>query len=305
MEIYAKILGFMAIILVGYAAKRLGLVREQAIGWLSALVLNVTLPCTVLRGLNGQVLDPAYFALLAMGFALNFFCLGLGRLTAGRSPLPVRGFCMINIAGYNIGMFAMAFIQSFFDASVFMVICLCDVGNAIMTMGGNYAVAARASRAPGMDARRMAKIVLLCVGFHCYVAMIVLSVLHLRLPEPVMAPVRLAAFANPYLCMFMIGIGLKFTISRKAAGTVARILAVRYASAFLLAAAAFLLPVDRSVSAALALFLLSPVSGLGPVYTFKLAPELLNDSSMCICLAIRVSTAIYLVLIPMLLQHAL
>ena len=94
MEIYAKILGFMAIILVGYAAKRLGLVREQAIGWLSALVLNVTLPCTVLRGLNGVVLDPAYFALLAMGFVLNFFCLGLGRLAAGPSPLPLRGFCM-------------------------------------------------------------------------------------------------------------------------------------------------------------------------------------------------------------------
>ena len=72
-----------------------------------------------------------------------------------------------------------------------------------------------------------------------------------------------------------------------------------------LAAAAFLLPVDRSVSAALALFLLSPVSGLGPVYTFKLAPELLNDSSMCICLSILASTAIYLVLIPPLLQYAL
>lgn len=303
MDIAEKMLGFMAIIFLGCLARRSGLVKPQAIGLLSAIVLNLTLPCTIIRGLNGVILDPAYFALLSIGFLLNFLYLFLGRLSAGNSP-ALRGFSMINIAGYNIGMFAMAFIQSFFDSNVFMVICLCDVGNAIMTMGGNYAFAARAAHSPGMDLRAMLHIVLRCVGFHCYVVLIALSVLHISLPENFMQGVRAISLINPFLCMFMIGLGLNLSVKRSDLGLVVRILALRYGSSALLCLAVLLLPLERGVAAALCLFLLSPVSGLGPVYTFKLNPEQLEKSSLNSCLSILVSTLIFLFLIPALLRYS-
>ena len=153
MDMFLKMLSLLVFILIGYLAKRLGIVREQAISTLSIIILDFTLPCTIIRNFNGVFPDPHVFTLLLLGFLLNFLCLGLGWLTGGRDR-DSRGFSMINISGYNIGMFAMAFIQSFFPPSIFILVCLCDVGNAIMTMGGNYAVAARACRAPGMNAKK-------------------------------------------------------------------------------------------------------------------------------------------------------
>jgi len=304
MDMFLKMLSLLVFILIGYLAKRLGIVREQAISTLSIIILDFTLPCTIIRNFNGVFPDPHVFTLLLLGFLLNFLCLGLGWLTGGRDR-DSRGFSMINISGYNIGMFAMAFIQSFFPPSIFIPVCLCDVGNAIMTMGGNYAVAARACHAPGMNAGKMAGIVLRCVGFHCYIVLIVLAVLHISLPDWAIAAVSPAAFINPFLCMFMIGIGLRFSMSKSSLRIVSRILVVRYASHFLLCGAVLLLPLDRKITAALILFLLSPVSGLCPIYTMRLVPRMLEDSAINICVSILISIGLFLVLIPALLHYAL
>ena len=123
MDMFLKMLSLLVFILIGYLAKRLGIVREQAISTLSIIILDFTLPCTIIRNFNGVFPDPHVFTLLLLGFLLNFLCLGIGWLTGGRDR-DSRGFSMINISGYNIGMFAMAFIQSFFPPSIFILVFL-------------------------------------------------------------------------------------------------------------------------------------------------------------------------------------
>ena len=102
MDMFLKMLSLLVFILIGYLAKRLGIVREQAISTLSIIILDFTLPCTIIRNFNGVFPDPHVFTLLLLGFLLNFLCLGIGWLTGGRDR-DSRGFSMINISGYNIG----------------------------------------------------------------------------------------------------------------------------------------------------------------------------------------------------------
>ena len=305
MDFFSKMMEFMVYIAAGYLAKRTGLVKERAMGVLSIIMLDVTLPCTITKGLNGYHLDARYLSLLVVGFVFNVLFIGVGHLLARRRELRMRGFCMLNSTGFNIGMFAMPFLQTFCTPAVFSMICLCDVGNAIMTMGGNYAVSARLSKAPGMNGKKMVKIVLTCVGFHCYIIMLTLSVLNISLPGTFMSVVSGVASVNPMLCMFMIGLGLKFRIGRDALRLVAKILSMRYLVAALLCAPLFFLPIDnRSIVVAMCIYLLSPVSGLNPIYTYKMAPDMLKDSSMNSCVSIMVSTAIFIVLVPALLMYA-
>lgn len=305
MDFFAHMLWFMLFILTGYVARRLGLANERAMGIISFIILDITLPCTVIKGLNGFHLDVSWLALLAVGFVFNLLFLGIGRVAAGKSDLKMRGFTMLNMTGFNIGMFAMPFLQTFCTPAVFGMICLCDVGNAIMTMGGNYALAARASRTPGMDARTMARIVLTCLGFHCYIVMLTLSVLHISLPETLMTGIGAVARFNPFMCMFMIGLGLRFRLGEGALRLVARLLAIRYACAALLCIPLFLLPLgEKSIVVATCIYLVSPVSGLNPLYTFKMAPEFFKDASMNSCVSIMASTVIFFFLVPALLAYA-
>jgi len=94
-------------------------------------------------------------------------------------------------------------------------------------MGGNYAVAARACHAPGMNAKKMAGIVLRCIGFHCYIILLILSLLHITLPDWFITAISPAAMVNPFLCMFMVGLGLRFTMSKSSLRIVSRTLLVR------------------------------------------------------------------------------
>jgi len=57
--------------------------------------------------------------------------------------------------------------------------------------------------------------------------------------------------------------------------------------------------------AALILFLLSPVSGLCPIYTMRLVPHMLEDSAINICVSILISIGLFIALIPALLHYAL
>ena len=65
--------------------------------------------------------------------------IGLGLLLSRGRSAGERALYMLNLPSWNIGAFALPFLQSFLGEQAVMAACLFDVGNSIMCTGGSYA----------------------------------------------------------------------------------------------------------------------------------------------------------------------
>ena len=50
---FAKVMSLAAFIVLGHLLRRFNILKDQAFAAISALVMNVTLPCVILTNLNG------------------------------------------------------------------------------------------------------------------------------------------------------------------------------------------------------------------------------------------------------------
>lgn len=50
---FAKVMSLAIFIVLGYVLRRFNILKEEAFAAISALVMNVTLPCVILTNLNG------------------------------------------------------------------------------------------------------------------------------------------------------------------------------------------------------------------------------------------------------------
>ena len=51
---FAKVMSLAIFIVLGYVLRRFNILKEEAFAAISALVMNVTLPCVILTNLNGM-----------------------------------------------------------------------------------------------------------------------------------------------------------------------------------------------------------------------------------------------------------
>ena len=134
-----KALSFILIILTGYILKKL-LFRDPAPQRLLAFVLlNITLPATVIHAFGQFSRDTSLFFIVLLGFLCSFIPMMIVYLASWRQRKEKRAFAMINVTGFNIGAFSLPFIQNFFGPGGMIVACLFDIGNAVMVTGGSFA----------------------------------------------------------------------------------------------------------------------------------------------------------------------
>ena len=141
MEGLGQICAYVAFIVLGYVLRRVNVLKADTVHALAGLVLYVTVPCLVIVSLNGIQIEAAYFGLIALGIVCNLVMCFIGRIWKARAGDEARRFAMINLAGYNIGTFAMPLMQGFVTPVGFLSICMFDVGNAFMCTGTTYSLA--------------------------------------------------------------------------------------------------------------------------------------------------------------------
>lgn len=271
MNYMVKPLSYVLLIVLGYVLKRAGFFGREDYRLMSRIMINITLPCTIVRAFSGFSRDPQMFLIVGISFVCSMLPPILMYLATPGVDTRLRAYRMINIGGYNIGCFSLPLIEAFFGSTGVVAACMFDVGNAVMMTGGAYALTSTLLKTGG-ETRESAGDILMkflrSAPFDTYLIVFLLMALNVQLPEAVYTLAQPAANANAFIAMLMIGMMFEPAGDRTKLTEAARELAVRYAIAAVFALACYVLtPFDRVIRQALVVLCFAPLSSLAPIYT--------------------------------------
>lgn len=256
-------LGLFVIILIGYLTKRLNLLIKADGTTISKIVVNVTLPAAIIVNLQSLEVKNQLLLLIAAGLVLNLVMIIIGHFFSKKQEQVEREFLMYSVSGYNIGNFAIPFVQSFMPLAI-PILSFFDIGNSVMLAGGSNVVIEGISGSNGQ--RPSAKMVLGRLGrsvpFLCYLIMLFFRMVKMDLPPALFQIAQPIASANTFLSMFMIGLFLELRLPKKDLALVLRVLVIKYALGILLAVVFMLLPIPMMIKIVLCLV------SVGPIPTF-------------------------------------
>ena len=271
MNYMVKPLGYVLLIVLGYALKRAGFFGREDYRLMSRIMINITLPCTIVRAFSGFSRDPQMFLIVGISFVCSMLPPILMYLATPGVDTRLRAYRMINIGGYNIGCFSLPLIEAFFGGTGVVAACMFDVGNAVMMTGGAYALTSTLLKTGG-ETRESARDILMkflrSAPFDTYLIVFLLMALNVQLPEAVYTLAQPAANANAFIAMLMIGMMFEPAGDRTKLTEAAHELAVRYAIAAVFALACyFLTPFSLIIRQTLVVLCFAPLSSLAPIYT--------------------------------------
>ena len=273
-EILIKAGCYIAIILLGMGLRRVGFFKQEDFGVLSKIVIKITLPASVLANTAGMEIAPELLALVGLGCGCALIQMGTAwvmNLKNGREQLA---FELLNLPGYNIGVFAMPFVGGFLGSTGVLATSLFDGGNAFVCLGGAFGVASAVKDGAGFQVKRIFKALGKSVPFLTYLIVTLMNILHIRVPGPILSCAGIVGNANAFLAMLMIGVGFQLNLDREKLGRAIRLLIVRYGLAAAMALAFwFLLPFDMEVRKTLVLLSFAPIPSSVPGFTAEMGSD--------------------------------
>lgn len=271
MDYIFKPMSYVLVIMLGYLLKRAGFFGKDDHRLMSKIMVNITLPCTIIQAFDGFERDAKMFIIVGIGFICAFMPILLMYLTTGRVEKRLRAYRMLNIGGYNIGCFSLPLVQAFFGNTGVVAACMFDTGNAIMMTGGTYAMTSTLLRTGGEERESIGDVLLKFVKslpFDAYMMMILLAALGVKIPSVVFTLTRPAGQANAFVAMLMIGMMFEPAGDRALLRETARELVWRYLFAAASAALVFFCtPFELVVRQTLCIVCFAPLSSLAPIYT--------------------------------------
>ena len=302
LQILTRAGSFIAIIVLGYVLKRIGVFKEEDFGVLSKICIRITLPAAIITSFAGKEIDAGLLVLLFLGIGCGVLYILLGFLLNRKSSKEQRAFEILNLPGYNIGCFTMPFAQSFLGPMGIIATSLFDSGNAFICLGGAFGVASAVKDGRGFDFKRIIKALSRSVPFVTYLLMVAMNLLRLPVPGMVIECASIIGGANSFMAMFMIGVGFKLTLGDKSqTGQILKLLGIRYGVGTILALIFyFVLPFDIQVRQALVILAFSPIGSAVPPFTAELGGDV-GLSSAINSMAIVISICIYVVLLSVML----
>ena len=301
LDIAARALSLVAIVGIGLGIKRLGWVTKDHFGLFAKLVLGITLPCALLTSFNDYHLDRALLGLTVLGLLVNIAQQGIGYLLSVRRGRREQAFTVLNSGTYNIGAFATPYLSGFIGPHAMIYSSLFDIGNAVGSAGVGYGWGMALAGDPGAHRwRDTARTLAASPVFVTYVALLLLKLFDLRLPDLLITFTSTVGAANPFLAMLMIGIGLELKLHRAKYLAAARHLAARYVFSTVVAVACWtLLPLPAEARVVVVMLLFAPIASMVPGFTGKAGLDVEMSSfmtSVTLVIAIVAMPSLYLFL---------
>ena len=286
---------FIAILFLGFFLRLVGVFKEGDFRVLSTITLKITLPASIVVSFAQMDIDPSMLTITLLGFGGGVIYILVALLLNARNR-ENRAFDVLNMPGYNIGLFAMPFVQSFLGPVGVVTTSLFDTGNAFICLGGSYGIASSVKAGKGFSIGRLLKALLTSVPFLSYVVMIVLNLTGVKMPAAILNFADIIKGANTFMAMLMIGVGFKLAASWKQLGHILKIVIVRYAVAAALGAVFyFLLPFELEIRKTLTLLAFAPIGSAVPAFTNELKADVGLSSavnSICIICSIVIMTVL-------------
>lgn len=114
--VFVKSVSFLFIILLGVAFRSLGIFGEKDHKIISSIVLKITLPAAVISSTANMDWQPKLLLIPLLALAVSWGMIGLGLLLSRGRSAGERALYMLNLPSWNIGAFALPFLQSFLGA---------------------------------------------------------------------------------------------------------------------------------------------------------------------------------------------
>ena len=301
LDILARAGCYIAIIVLGNVLRRKGFFKEEAFGVLAKIVVNITLPASIIASGAGRPMEASMLLLSVLGMGGGVLYILAAMVLNRRGGKDQQAFSVVNTAGYNIGTFAMPFAAGFLGPVGVQATSIFDVGNAFIVFGGSYGVARAAKEGGKMDVVRILKAPFRSVPFLTYLTMVVLNLNGWNLPKPVMELAGIIGNANAFLAMLMIGVGFKLSGDRSQLGRILKILIVRFGLAAVLAVCFWIwLPFDAVVRKTLVILAFSPMASVSPVWTAELKGDVGLSSAVT---SISIVTSIVIMVTLLMVMH--
>lgn len=268
-DVLIKALGFIIVIIIGFLLKQFKILKKEDGFTLATIIMNVTLPCALFSNANGIVINGAMIALIIMGIVLNLLMVAVGYFVSKGKPAPTRAAFMINCSGYNIGNFVLPFVQAFFPGMGVAYLCMFDVGNALMGLGGTFAIASSVvSSDQKLTVKSVVKKLFSSIPFDVYIVIFFLALFKIKIPAPVLSITDFIGAGNGFLAMLMIGILLEIKISHNDFKDLISILSYRLlGNVLLMLLCFFLLPLPLLARKILVISIAAPISTVSAVFT--------------------------------------
>lgn len=268
-DVLIKALGFIIVIIIGFLLKQFKILKKEDGFTLATIIMNVTLPCALFSNANGIVINGAMIVLIIMGIVLNLLMVAVGYLVSKGKPAPTRAAFMINCSGYNIGNFVLPFVQAFFPGMGVAYLCMFDVGNALMGLGGTFAIASSVvSSDQKLTVKSVVKKLFSSIPFDVYIVIFFLALFKIKIPAPVLSITDFIGAGNGFLAMLMIGILLEIKISHNDFKDLISILSYRLlGNVLLMLLCFFLLPLPLLARKILVISIAAPISTVSAVFT--------------------------------------
>lgn len=268
-----KVLSFVLIIFLGYGIKK-RVFKDPAFQRIFAFILlNITLPATVIHAFGHFRKSTSYLPVVLLGFLCAFIPMLLVYLTSYRFSTEKRAFSMINVTGFNIGAFSLPFIQNFFGPTGMVIACLFDIGNAFMVTGGSFAFTSTLLHTPSGEKQTAGSLLrkFVCsVPFDTYLLMLLSVIFNIPVPDTIMTLLEPVANANSFIAMLLIGMMFEFRTHADKYRTMCTVIGLRLLFGTLCSLLLyFCLPFPQEIRQVLAVIAFAPVSSIAPIYTVR------------------------------------
>lgn len=108
-----KVSSFVAIIVAGIIATHTGKLDEHAGSLISKIIFNLTLPAAIIHAFGAAEFTLSLLLLVVVGVACTVVPYLFVAFASRHSSYEDRKLYLLNCCGFNIGSFALAFLQEF------------------------------------------------------------------------------------------------------------------------------------------------------------------------------------------------
>ena len=292
---------YVLLLLTGYSFKKAGIFKVEDSAFLKSVILYITMPATAVNGLKDLELQPSFLWCFLIGFITCTFLMITGMAASRKSGPSEKLLYLFSFNSFNVGNFAIPFLTGLISADGFAALCLFDIAVAVYLYGVDYSIAeSRRTGGRGFSPGLLLKKLFSSPITDAYLIMLVLSALHLRLPQPVLRLAEVAGNANAFLAMLSIGILFEWNLDRKNLKTILKFFSLRYAAVLLIAAGVvFFVPFPQDIRQAICVLLMAPAASVAPLLTANAGGDgaaAAQINSLSILIGIVMMTAVYAVL---------
>lgn len=295
---------YLVVLAGGYALKRFRVLKKEDAGFLSALIMNVTLPAAVLKGAANASFNSSFVIIFLSAMLLNVLLLSAGFFFSKGRPGPERGLMILNVNTFNNGNFAIPFLSALVSSDAFAAMGMYDGGSALFTFGPNIALAQKAMEQGGKKVTLgdIFRKLFTTPSIWAYILMVVFSIVHWQPPALVMDVISMSGSANAFLAMLCVGILFEVQLPKSGYGLILTTLVTRYVICGLFAAGLwFFLPAPPETVRTLVVMTMAPVASCATMITIEAGCDgtmaaVINSISIVVSIIIMV---LLLLLLPM------